>query len=81
VGGLLSTDPRKRTFSAAFTEAEVQAIYAFHESWLAVTEVVRKRQRKSSEGRHGTLSEVQAQPEWDDLRVAAHTALQRFDGL
>ena len=73
-------DPRQREFTAAFTSDEVQAVREFHATRLTVTGAIRKRQRATQDGRHGTLVEVQALPEWDELRVAAETALRHFRG-
>lgn len=75
---LFPDDPRERQFTTAFTSDEVQALGAFHATWLTVTAAMRRRCRTTSQGRLGSLVEVQEQPEWEELRSAAESALTRF---
>lgn len=71
-------DPRDRHFTNVFTDEEVQAVREFHATWLAVADASNKRNRAARGGRHGSLVEVRAQPEWEQLRAAAEKALRSF---
>lgn len=61
-------DPRKREFTGAYSHEEVRAIREFHATWDAVATAMLPR--------CGTLSEVQALPEWERLRSSAEVALR-----